>query len=182
MLKKFLFFLVPVMAVMLLGSVVMVSAHGERGSHEADLSAPPSVERIADEEVYGGRHVVWAHAVYNSDWEKHFIQPGEVTKGDVLNWPDLNQLEHTGECQIDHQRSYASTAIYGARNSLVAANADVLKPAGGTNGDWGLSGTFTHTGTIHVYRATMGFRSGGPNGTFSCLMWEKYQFKVVDSE
>ena len=51
-------------------AAIAVFAHGERGSHEADLNVPPSVERIADEEVYGGRHVVWAHAVYNSDWDQ----------------------------------------------------------------------------------------------------------------
>ena len=177
----------PLMAMLLILVLLLaltasaVFAHGERGSHDADLNAPPSVEKIVDVEVYGGKHVVWMHATHDSHWDKHFIQAGEVSQGDVLNWPDLNQLEHTRGCEIDYRRSYATTAIYGARNSLVAANANVLKPDGGTDGDWGLSGTFTHTGTIHVYRATMGFRSGGPNGTFSCIIFEKYQFKVVGS-
>ena len=180
-------YILPVIAVFALAAVGLFGggatseAHGERGSHAADLNAPPSVSKIVDEAVYGGKHVVWMHAAYDGHWDKHFIQAGEVTKGDTLNWPDLNQLERTSGCLIDYRRSYATTAIYGARNGLVAANADVLKPAGGTNGDWGLSGTFTHTGTVHVYRATMGFRAGGPNGTFSCIMFEKYQFKVVDS-
>ena len=167
-------------AVGLFGGVATSEAHSPIGSHEADLNSPPTVTKVVDDTVYGGRHIVWMHSVHDSKSDKDIIQAGEVSKGAALNWPDLNQLKHTSGCEIGYRRSYAYTAIYGAKNSLVAANANVLKPASGTDGDWGLSGTFTHTGTIHVYRVTMGFTSQGPNGTFSCLIFEKYQFKVVD--
>ena len=90
-------------------------------------------------------------------------------------------MDHTTGCITTHSRSYSTTAIYGASNDLVAENAYESDNSnnGALSGDWGLSGEFTHVGTIYVYRVTMGF-SGSSNAVFNCLMWEKYQFRVSE--
>ena len=100
----------------------------------------------------------------------------------MLNWSGLNHLNQTTGCVTTHSRSYSTTAIYGASNDLVAQNAyerddnhDVA-----LSGNWGLGGEFTHVGTVYVYRVTMGFTGTSGNGTFNCLMWEKYQFRVSE--
>ena len=174
-----------VMSFMLVLTVSTVSAH----AIATDLTNPPALSKTTDDTVDGGRypnwkHVVWEHAHRDLDWEergkrqlgdqweegkdqwgiKWLPQSVEVEVGDMLNWSDLNQLEHTAGCITTHSRSYSRTAIYGASNGLVAENAYERDTNNGNNhvalsGDWGLSGEFTHVGTIYVYRVTMGFHN-----------------------
>ena len=174
-----------IISLMLVLTVSTVSAHGD-GTHDTDLNGPPpTVTKIVDD-TYSSRakHIVWAHARYDDYWEKHFIQHNSVNVGDVLNWSDLNQLEHSPSCRTSHshgssrQHSYARTAIYGVDSDLVAGNANVLYPSGGTTGDWSLSGEFTEAGNVYVYRVTVGYTGTDYNGTFACVMFEKYNFTV----
>ena len=180
-----------IMSLMLVLTVSTVSAHGD-GTHDTNLNGPPPpVTKIVDDTYSGGaKHIVWAHARYDEDWERNFIQHNSVDVGDVLNWSDLNQLEHTSSCKTDHynssrdldyddgRASYARTAIYGVDNGLVAGNANDLFPSTGTTGDWSLSGEFTEAGDVYVYRATIGYTGNDWNGEFACVMFEKYYFTV----
>ena len=172
-----------IMSFMLVLTVSTVSAH-DAG---ADLNNPPGLAKTTDKVVNGGRypdwkHVVWQHAHKIEDWthwDVYVPQSVEVQVGNVLNWGGLNHLSQTSGCVTTGSRSYSTTAIYGAGNDLVAENADESNDNDwqALSGNWGLSGEFTHVGTIYVYRVTQGF-SGYHD--FSCVMFEKYQFKVSE--
>jgi hypothetical protein len=177
-----------IMSLMLVLTVSTVSAHGD-GTHDTNLNGPPpTVTKIVDDTYSSGaKHIVWAHARYDDDWDRDFIQHNSVNVGDVLDWSDLNQLEHSPSCRTSHshwsdgsnrRQSYARTAIYGVDSDLVAGNANVLYPSGGTTGDWSLSGEFTEAGDVYVYRATIGYTGNNWNGEFACVMFEKYYFTV----
>ena len=172
-----------IMSLILVLTVSTVAAHETTG----DLNNPPALEKTTDKVVDGGRypdwkHVVWQHAHKIEDWthwDVYVPQSVEVEVGDVLGWSDLNHLSQTSGCVTTGSRSYSTTAIYGAGNDLVAENARELgtDSSASLSGDWGLSGEFTHVGTVYVYRVTQGF-SGYHD--FSCVMFEKYQFRVSE--
>ena len=177
---------------LLIMSLILVLTVSTVAAHEAtsDLNNPPALEKTTDgTTAYGGKHVVWEHAHIDQPWkdrgwgDRWLPQNVEVEVGDVLNWSDLNYLDQTTGCITTHRRSYSTTAIYGASNGLVAEN-DYERnnsDSEALSGDWGLGGEFTHVGTVYVYRVTMGFTGGNSgNGTFNCLMWEKYQFRVSE--
>ena len=177
-----------IMSFMLVLTVGTVSAH----ETATDLENPPTLAKTTDgTTAYGGKHVVWEHAHLDQPWkdrgwgDRWLPQNVEVEVGDVLNWGGLNHLDRTTGCITTHSRSYSTTAIYGASNDLVAANPYERDRNNGNNhvalsGNWGLSGGFTHAGTVYVYRVTMGFSGTSGNGTFNCIMWEKYQFRVSE--
>ena len=176
-----------IMSLMLVLTVGTVSADGN-GTHDTNLNGPPPlVAKIVDHTYSGGaKHIVWAHAQYDAYWERHSVQHNSVDVGDVLNWSDLNQLEHSPSCKTSHiyggsrRHSYVRTAIYGVDSDLVAGNANDLFPGSGTTGDWSLSGEFTEAGNVYVYvyRVTVGYTGTDYNGTFACVMFEKYHFTV----
>ena len=177
--------LMIIMGLMLVLTVSMVSAH----DIATDLNSPPTLEKTTDgTTAYGGKHVVWEHAHLDQPWkdrgwgDRWLPQNVEVNVGNVLNWGGLNHLNQTTGCVTTHSRSYSTTAIYGASNDLVAQNAHERNDNNDAalSGDWGLGGVFTHVGTVYVYRVTMGFTGTSGNGTFNCLMWEKYQFRVSE--
>ena len=176
-----------IMSFMLVLTVGTVSAH----ETATDLDNPPTLEKTTDgTTAYGGKHVVWEHAHLDQPWkdrgwgDRWLPHNTEVKVGNVLNWGGLNHLDQTTGCITTHRRSYSTTAIYGASNDLVAENADERNNSDSEalSGDWGLGGEFTHVGTVYVYRVTMGFThsNSSGNGTFNCLMWEKYQFRVSE--
>ena len=171
-----------IMSFMLVLTVSTVSAH----VIATDLNNPPTLAKTTDgTTAYGGKHVVWEHAHLDPNWrwgDRWLPQSVEVEVGDVLNWGRLNHLDRTTGCITTHRRSYSTTAIYGASNDLVAENSYESDNSnnGALSGDWGLSGEFTHVGTIYVYRVTMGFSGASGNGTFNCVMFEKYQFRVSE--
>ena len=125
--------------------------------------------------IYGASNGLVAENAYG---ERNNSE-SEALSGD---W-GLNYLDRTIGCRTTHWRSYSTTAIYGASNGLVAENAYERNnsESEALSGDWGLGGEFTHVGTVYVYRVTMGFTGNSSgNGTFNCLMWEKYQFRVSE--